>query len=578
MNNTADLIADCDLLVVGSGAGGLSAAVTAAHHGLRVIVVEKASVLGGTTAWAGGWIFAPRNPLARRCGIVEDIDAPRRYLREVLGPFFEEGRMEAFLTHAPRMVEFFETNTALQFEPGNHIPDTYGTLPGAGTGGRSVIAAPYDGRKLGSLIGLLRPPLRETAFMGMTIQAGADLRAFMTMMQSPSSFMHVTNRFVRHLCDLAIHRRGMQLRNGSSLIARLMRSAADLGVEMRASTPAIRLLSKDGRVIGAEVLTPEGIEAISAARGVVLATGGFPHDEELCRKFFPAAEDHRTLAVPEATGDGLRMATEVGAAFNDTAASPGAWCPVSLVRWSDGREGVFPHIIERGKPGIVGVTRDGRRFCNEGEGYHDYVTGLLRATEPGARAESWLICTRAFQRRYGLGISRPAPVPMRHWLRSGYLVQSDTIEGLAEACGIDPVGLRTTIDEWNEHAREGHDPLFGRGSTPYQRIQGDPRHVPNPCVAPIENGPFLAVRVVPGSFGCFAGLQTDAFARVLSEAGRPIPGLYGAGTDAANVMGGFYPAGGINIGPAMTFGYIAGRTAAGLPAQRDIRTGEDRLS
>lgn len=560
----------CDLLVIGSGAGGLSAAVTAAHHGSKVIVVEKAEFMGGTTAWAGGWMFVPRNPLARRAGINEPYDAPKTYLRGVLGSHFDEPRIDAFLTHAPRMVAFFESQTALQFEPGNQIPDTYGDVEGAGRGGRSVIAAPYEGRKLGKLIDLLRHPLRETSFMGMTIQAGADLRGFMTMMQSGASFLHVAKRFSRHLVDLAIHRRGMQLRNGSSLIARLIRSAADQGVELRVNAPAKQLLVEDGRVVGAEIETMHGMETIFAAKGVVLATGGFTHDRDLVKRLFPAPNEHRTLAVPSATGDGRRMATEIGAAVNDEVASPGAWCPVSEVRWRDGSRGVFPHIIERGKPGIIAVTRKGKRFCNEGRGYHDYVTDLLAALEPGEPAESWLICTHEFQRRYGLGISRPAPVPMGEWVRNGYLIQSNTIEGLAAACGIDPQGLRQTVDEWNEGAHRGEDPQFNRGSTPYQRLQGDAAHLPNPCVAPIEQGPFLAVRVVPGSFGCFAGLRTDASSRVLNTEGQPIAGLVAAGTDTANVMGGFYPAGGINIGPAMTFGYIAGRTAAGLPAETDI--------
>ena len=560
---------ECDLLVIGSGAGGLSAAVTAAHCGLKVIVAEKAPVLGGTTAWAGGWIFAPRNPLARRAGINEPYEKPKQYLKGVLGNHFQEDRVDAFLRHAPHMVDFFETHTSLQFEPGNHIPDTYGHIEGAGTGGRSVIAAPYDGRALGEMIHLLRHPLRETTFKGLTIQAGADLRAFMTMMQSSASFLHVTKRVTKHFWDLARHKRAMQLRNGSALIARLMRSAADRDVVFRVNSPARRLIVEHGRIAGAEIETPEGVEIIRAAQGVVLATGGFTHDAALVNELFPAADLHHTLAVPEATGDGRRMALEVGAAFDASLASPGAWCPVSEVPWEDGTKGVFPHIIERGKPGIIAVTRDGKRFCNEGMGYHDYVTALLEKTR-GQRAESWLICTVAFQRRYGLGISRPAPLPLGPWLRNGYLVQANTIEDLAEACGIDPLGLRATIAEWNRFARQGLDPLFQRGSTPYQRLQGDPAQQPNPCVAPIETGPFLALRVVPGSFGCFAGLRTDAKSRVVDTSGNPIPGLFAAGTDTANVMGGFYPAGGINIGPAMTFGYIAGRTAAGLPAQEDI--------
>ena len=266
--------------------------------------------------------------------------------------------------------------------------------------------------------------------------------------------------------------------------------------------------------------------------------------------------------MPEAEGDGLRLAEGLGAEVRQDLAQPAALCPVSRVRWPDGSTGVFPHIIERGKPGVIGVLADGRRFCNEGLGYHDYVTALLKALPEGAPARSWLVCDHRFLRRYGLGIVRPAPVPATPWLRSGYLKQGATVEDLARACGIDPAGLAATIRRWNEGAARGEDPEFHRGTTAYMRLQGDPDQQPNPTIAPITQGPFYAVEVVPGSFGTFAGLSTDAGARVLKN-GQPIPGLWAAGTDNASVFGGFYPAGGINLGPAMTFGFIAGRDAAG---------------
>lgn len=540
---------ECDLLVIGSGAAGLSAAVTAAHGGLRVIVAEKDAVLGGTTAWSGGWIWAPGNPVCAAAGTSDSAEAAETYLRAVLGTRFDAARVQAFLTHAPRMVAFFQSQTALAFEPGSQIPDTYGHLPGAGTGGRSVIAAPYDGRALGPLIRLLRRPLRETTFWGLTIQAGPDLRAFMTMTRDLRAFAHVARRMTRHLWDLARHGRAMQLRNGQALIARLIRSAADLGVEFRPNSPAVRLLTEAERVVGAVLATGSGEVTIRARRGVVLASGGFPHD-------LP----QRSLAVPTATGDGRHLAGAVGARQGRTD-SPGAWCPVSVVRWPDGREAPFPHIIERGKPGLIAVLANGQRFCNEGLGYHDFVTALLEATPPGQPPVAWLIATRAFQRRYGLGISRPFPVPLRPWLRSGYLASGPTPEALAAACGIDPAGLRATLDGWNRHAATGDDPAFHRGTTPYMRLQGDAAHRHNPCVAPIDRPPYLAVKVIPGSFGTFAGLETDAAARVLRD-GSPIPGLYAVGADMASVMGGFYPAGGINLGPALTFGHIAGLHAA----------------
>ena len=232
----------------------------------------------------------------------------------------------------------------------------------------------------------------------------------------------------------------------------------------------------------------------------------------------------------------------------------------------DGSVGRFPHIIERNKPGIVGVLRNGQRFCNEGNGYHDYVADMLKAVPEGEEVTSWLICTHDFQRRYGLGIARPTPLPVGPYIKSGYLKTGRTIRALAQACGIDPDGLEACIAEYNEHARRGEDPKFGRGSTLYNRNGGDPANQPNPCVAPIETGPFYAVKVIPGSFGTFAGLKTDGSARVLDTQGTVIEGLYAAGTDMASVMGGYYPSGGINLGPAMTFGYVAARHAAGITA------------
>lgn len=550
---------DCDLLVLGSGAAGLAAAVTGAHHGLRVILAEKDSVLGGTTAWSGGWVWAPGNAQGQRAGFAEAPDAPRRYLQAVLGNRFEAARVDAFLTHAPRMVAFFQNHTALQFDGGFPIPDTYGDVPGAGPGGRSVIAAPFDGRALGPLIGLIRPPLRETAFWGLPIQAGADLRAFLTMTRNPASALHVARRMARHLWDLARHGRALQLRNGNALVARLVRSAADLGVSLRTESPAQSLILNDGRVAGAVLGGPHGPQPVQARCGVVLATGGFPHAGASAVDGVQPC----SLAVSGASGDGLRLALAVGGTQGPTPAAASALCPVSMVRWPDGREAPFPHIIDRGKPGVIGVLRSGKRFCNEGLGYHDYVTALLAATGAGQVAESWLVCDHRFLRRYGLGIVRPAPLPWRGWERSGYLVSAPDPATLARKAGIDPAGLIATLEDWNRSATTGADPAFGRGTTPYMRLQGDPDQRPNPCVAPILQAPFHAVRVVPGSFGSFAGLGTDGAARVLDGQGEPVPGLYAVGGDTASVMGGFYPAGGINLGPALTFGHIAALHAAG---------------
>jgi succinate dehydrogenase/fumarate reductase flavoprotein subunit len=562
--------ADCDLLVVGAGAAGLAAAVTAAHHGLDVVVAEKAPVVGGATAWSGGWMWAPLNPLSRADGVVEDVDAPRTYLKHALGEQYDEPRVEALLANAPRMVAFFENHTALQFVSGTWIADIHGDLPGAGTGGRSVGPKPIDARRLPrELRARLRPQLYETSLLGMGIMAGPDLQAFLHATTSARAFGHAAWRVARHAVDLLVSGRGMQLVNGPALVARLLKSADDRGVRVWTDAPATRLLSDGGRVTGAVLGTAGGDTTVRARRGVVLAAGGFPHDVARRRALFPrtpTGREHWTLAPPGTTGDGVRMGEEVGAAFDAATAAPAAWCPVSLVPYRSGRVGTYPHIVDRGKPGLIGVLSTGRRFVNEADGYHQYTAAMIDAAPPGEEVASWLVCDHTFQRRYPFGMAKPFPVPVWPYVRSGYLTRARTVRELAARCGIDPDGLETTVVVFNRHARAGHDPDFGRGDSAFNRGSGDPEHGPNPCLAPIETAPFYAIKVRPGSFGTFAGLRTDANARVLDTAGEPVPGLYAAGSDQASVMGGHYPSGGINIGPAMTFGYVAGRHAAGVTA------------
>lgn len=562
----------CDLLVIGSGASGLAAAVTAAWHGLKVVVVEKEAVFGGATAWSGGWMWVPGNPLAKRAGIHEDPQQPRTYLRNELGARYDAARIDAFLDNCPRMVAFFEEHTALQFVDGNAIPDIHGNVAGAGTQGHQVIAAPYDGRELGPLVERLRKTMRETSFMGMPIMAGADLAAFLNMTRSPKSLLHVSRRFIRHLMDLALYGRAMQLVNGVALIGRLAKSAEKLGVTLIESAPAKRLIVENRAVRGAIVASARGDIEIRAAKGVVLAAGGFPHDANRRKALFPrtpTGKEHLALPPAACSGDGISLGESAGGCLVTDLASPVAWAPVSWVRHGDGSVGHFPHIIDRAKPGLIGVLSDGKRFVNEADGYYDYTAAMVARVPEGQEVVSWLICDHRFQRRYGLGHARPFPIPVGPSIRSGYLQRANTLEDLAKLCGIDAGGLVETVGRYNTHARRGEDPEFGRGSTPYNRKQGDPNHAgPNPCVAPIEQRPFYAVKVLPGSFGTFAGLKTNGAAQVLDRSDRPIAGLYAAGTDMASVMGGHYPSGGINLGPAMTFGYIAGRHAAGFELQQ----------
>jgi succinate dehydrogenase/fumarate reductase flavoprotein subunit len=569
---TAPLPSRCDLLVIGSGAGGLSAAVTAARLGLKVLVVEKDPQFGGTTAWSGGWMWIPRNPLARTAGIDEGIEQPLAYLRQELGAQFDETRARVFLNQGPRMVEFFSARTELEFIAGNAIADFHGRNPAAATGGRSVCAAPFDGRRLSDRIGQLKPPLEETTLWGMGI-ASADLRHFFNALRSAASFWRVTQLVLRHGLDLLRYRRGMRLVNGNALVAALAVSAWDAGVEIRVNSPALRLLSRDGKVSGAVIASPQGEVEFHASHGVVLACGGFPHDVARKKDLLPHAptgHEHWSAASRGNTGDGMRMGEAVGGVVARDLRQAAALAPVSLVPRADGSTAHFPHLIERGKPGLIAVTRAGRRFTNEADSYHDFLCSLLAATPMGEPVQAWLVCDHRFIRRYGLGAVKPAPLPMSRWLRSGYLLRGESIEQLARQCGIDPDALQATVTRYNQLARLGADADFAKGETPYNRMQGDAAAGnPNPCMAPLQKGPYYAVKVVAGSLGTFAGLRVNEQAQVLDGEGRPIAGLYAAGNDMASLMGGLYPSGGITLGPAMTFGFVAAHHATGLPLPGD---------
>ncbi len=565
-----------DLLVIGSGAGALSAAVTAAHLGLQVTVVEKEPLFGGTTAWSGGWMWIPRNPLAVAAGIQEDLDGPRHYLRATLGGAAcdaAQDRLESFLAHGPAMVAFHQAHTALRFIDGNTIPDFHGRAEGAREGGRSVCAAPFDAARLGTLMHALRPPRDILSFLGMSI--GSDLRHFQRANRAADSFRYVAGRVLRHGLDHLTHGQGRLRMGGNALVAALLASAQALGVRLLAGQAARELLrekASSGRVTGALVQGPHGTQRISARRGVVLACGGFPGDATRQAQLFPHVAQggsHHSAAPASNTGDGLRLAEHIGAALDTTLADAGAWAPVSRVPRADGRFAHFPHLVERGKPGLIAVDARGERFVDEAGNYHSFMRALFARTPPGQPVQAWLIADHRFQRRYGLGFAKPWPFPLRELLANGYLQRAGTPEALAHQCGIDPAGLARTLARTNAAAAQGHDPDFGRGETAYDRMQGDAEHSgPNRCVAPIVQAPFYAVRIVPGSLGTFAGVKTDAHARALDARGEPIDGLYVAGNDMASERGGHYPSGGITLGPAMTFGYILAHHAAGRPLDK----------
>ena len=404
---------ECDVLVVGSGAGGLAAAVSAAAHGLKVVVAEKDSWVGGTTAFSGGFMWVPNNPVSRRDGIEDSLEEARTYLRHEAGNHFNADTADAFLREGPEAVSFFETRTALTFEPASAFSDYHPTAPGGRSGGRSFKAEAFRGEKLGSELKRLRPPLPELTFVGLMIGSGPELKHFFNVTRSLKSAAYVAGRLASHAKDLLRHGRGMLLTNGNALAARLFRSALDLKVDVWTDAPATRLLVEDGAVRGAIVSAKDGPVEVRTRCGVVLAAGGFPQDKARRRAMFAHDLDntgHVSPAPVGNTGDGLRLGEEAGASVEDRFPNAAAWVPVSRVPRRGGGFGVFPHFIDRAKPGPHRrPCRTGRRFVNEADSYHDFVQALFKAGESGRAPHAHLVVDAPFLKRFGLGYVKPLP-------------------------------------------------------------------------------------------------------------------------------------------------------------------------
>lgn len=551
---------DCDVLVVGSGVAGMSAAITAASRGLKVVVAEKAAFYGGTTSRSGGWLWIPNTHMAKALGHEERPDQAFTYIKDQAGDNFDEKRVRAFLKNGPKCVEFFTSKTVLQFDMPLTFPDYHAEAPGAAQGGRSFVTRPMDAREMGPLLKDLGPVLPELTVFGLTIGSGKDIIHFMRASRSMESAWYVTKRLTKHFMEVLRYGRGMTLTNGNALAARLAKSAESLSVKVLLSSPVTQLLRDGERVTGA-VLEQQGQRVkVNARKGVVLASGGIPHDEERKKKVYAhvRAGHHHWSPTPEAnTGDGARMAEAVGGVFDDTLQQAAAWTPMSLVPRKDGSTGIMPHFIDRAKPGVIAVNQDGKRFTNEANSYHDVVQAIVESSVGKQDSFCWLLADHRAIRRYGLGFVKPFPMPMGEHLRNGYLKKGRTVAELAQKIGVSAAALEETINRYNENAQYGRDPEFGRGSKAYNRYQGDALHGPNPCVEPLRTGPFYAIKLVPGDIGSFMGLKTNENAQVIRADGRPIEGLYAAGNDAASIMGGEYTGAGITLGPGLTFGYIA---------------------
>jgi glycine/D-amino acid oxidase-like deaminating enzyme len=551
-----------DVIVLGAGAGGMTAAAVAASHGLRVLLIEKSSLVGGTTAISGGMVWIPANSRMKDAGLSDTLDDARAYLERTVGNI--SAGMQAFLDHSDRAIRYLEDKTSVRFKPVVRYPDYYPDRAGATLGGRVLEPVTFDGRLLGRHFALLRPPLPEFVLFGSMMLDRLDIPHFRKASRSLHSAWRVARLLIRYGWQRLTYKRGTSLVLGNALAARLLHSLLQFGVTIKRGTQVDALLVEGKSVRGVMMKTADGTHSIRAKYGVVLATGGLAHHTKMRRRYLPPAVT-ASATVATDTGDGISLAEIAGVAVREGAQGNGFWVPLSRFRRGDGTDAVYPHTVtDRSKPGLIAVSPGGKRFTNEARSYHEFVRAMLLADIGDASNPAYLVCDSRFLWRYGLGAIKPFTIVLRRHLAQRYLYRGATIDKLAMEIGIDPKALETTVQQYNRFALAGRDPEFGRGEDAYQRHLGDADVTPNPCVRAIDRPPYYAIAVYAGDLGTAAGLATDASGQALSKTGNPIAGLYACGNDMASVMEGAYPGPGITLGPALTFGFLIGERLAAL--------------
>jgi 3-oxosteroid 1-dehydrogenase len=547
--------AEFDVVVVGSGAAGMTAALTAAHHGLTTAVIEKAGTFGGSTARSGGGLWIPGNEVVRRAGVADTPEQARAYLTHVVAGHATDARQQALLEHGPAMLDLVRRLTPLEFTWVPGYADYYPEAPGGLAAGRSIEPVPLDGRVLGPDLATLSPPYLP-APPGVIITQ-RDYRWLSLGPRHPRAAVAAARVAGRAARARLLRQRPLSM--GQALAAGLRAGLATAGVPVWLGTPMTGLCRTDGRVTGVEVTRDGQPAVITARRGVLLAAGGFERNAEMRQQYQRAPVDVAwTTGAAGNTGDAIRAGHAAGGALD---LMDDAWWGPSIPLPS----GPFFCLAERSLPGCLLVNAAGQRFVNECAPYVDAVHAMYEAhSEESPAIPAWLILDQRYRSRYvfaGLTPGRPFP---RRWYAAGVVFRADTVAELAAQAGIDPAGLAKTVTRFAEFAQAGHDADFRRGESAYDRYYGDPRVRPNPNLAPLATPPFYAVRIVPGDLGTKGGLVTDERARVLRPDGSRVPGLYAAGNASAAVMGHSYAGAGATIGPAMTFGYLAALDLAGL--------------
>lgn len=534
---------ETDVVVMGTGAGGLLAALTAQRAGARVEVLEKMSSIGGTTAVSGGVIWIPNNPHMQANGLTDDRNVVIDYILRCADERAERAMVERYFDMGPEMVRFVEAETEVRFEPLMTYPDYQPNLPGGRDGGRSLDNGLFDTTRLGDF----KDKLRKNPLNGRVPMTIGEAMAW-GVFSNPFGYPY------KQIAERA--KQGI-VHGGAALCGKLLRALLDAGVTPRLETPAESLVVEDGEVIGVVARHGDELIRIRAHKGVIMASGGFEWDESLRRAFLPAFADH-PLSTPGNTGDALRMAMAIGADLGNMAEA--WWTPAIRVpdETYDGAPLYRPEFSVRCLPRSIVVNAHGRRFTDESHNYNDMVKPFF--THDAARCEprnknAWLIVDQGFLEKYVfITAVNGRPIP-------DYIVQADSLEALAEKCGIDAAGLVDEVARFNGFAREGVDHDFGRGGSSYERFYGDPKNEPAPNLGPVEKAPFYAVPIHSGTMGTKGGPKCTIDGQVRRVGGAPVTGLYACGNAMASPMGGGYPGAGVTIAASMIFGWLAAKHA-----------------
>lgn len=554
---------EVDLLVVGSGGGGMAAALRGHDLGAKVLLIEKGNLFGGSTAISGGVCWVGNNRHMAKAGIADSDDEVFTYLKHITKGDVPDDKLWTYVKESNRVINYLHDKSHVQFTAVPKYTDYYPEAPGGKLGARSMECPRFDASVLGDKLMQLQRPHIQSQIMGkFGIMAG---EAHMALVNNWRTKFFMLWQFLKYFLRGGARKRcgrDTMLTAGNSLMARFFASLLDRKVEMWRETPIQDLIVENGRVIGAIVKQGDRLLRVRAKAGVVLAAGGFEHNQAMRDQYQQQPiKTEWNVGCTWNVGEGIQLGVKVGGklALMDDA----WWTPIAVV---PGQSPSFVLVVEKSLPHGLMVNNQAERFMNEAAPYIDVVHSMYKADDgKGKTIPAWLIFDATFRHRFPIGPVAPGyavpDVGVAKYFKKGFLHKAATLDELAKVIGLDANKLKQTIERFNANAVKGEDPDFGRGRSASDRYYGDPRVKPNPCLGPIVSAPFYAIRVYPGDLGTKGGLIVDAGSRVLNQNDQPIAGLYATGNCTASVMGHTYPGAGGTIGPAITFGFIAAESA-----------------